>query len=134
MTDEELRTRFTYHPPKGDQPERYEEILDTWFSMFFPRAMAWFEAQGFLNSPAAVRVPVGVEEIRDCGRQFAVLIDADCPESREKSLALTKVEEAVMWANAAIARREVGVPGVTPFTEGVARIADALKAPECEKS
>lgn len=44
--------------------------LDTWFNMFFPRAMAWFEdvafisgtgvgePQGFLNSPAAVRVPV----------------------------------------------------------------------------
>lgn len=28
------------------------------------------------------------------------------PESREKSLALTKLEEAVMWANAGIARRE----------------------------
>lgn len=29
-----------------------------------------------------------------------------CPESRERSLALTKLEEAVMWANAAIARNE----------------------------
>jgi len=29
-----------------------------------------------------------------------------CPESRERALALTKIEEAVMWANAAIARRE----------------------------
>jgi HK97 family phage major capsid protein len=44
--------------------------LDTWFNMFFPRAMAWFEdlafisgtgvgePQGFLNSPAAIRVPL----------------------------------------------------------------------------
>jgi hypothetical protein len=29
-----------------------------------------------------------------------------CPDSRERSLALTKLEEAVMWANAAIARNE----------------------------
>jgi len=28
------------------------------------------------------------------------------PDSRERSLALTKIEEAVFWANAAIAREE----------------------------
>lgn len=27
-----------------------------------------------------------------------------CPDSRERSLAITKIEEAKMWANAAIAR------------------------------
>jgi len=37
---------------------------------------------------------------------FAQFISANCPESRERSLALTKLEEAVMWANASIARRE----------------------------
>jgi len=31
---------------------------------------------------------------------------ANTPESREQSLAITALEEAVMWANAAIARRE----------------------------
>ncbi len=44
--------------------------------------------------------------IRGRARAFAELIDALCPESREKSLAITKLEEAVMWANASIARRE----------------------------
>lgn len=45
-------------------------------------------------------------EIRDKGKQFAEMIDEFCPESRERSLAFTKIEEAVMWANAAIARNE----------------------------
>ena len=44
--------------------------------------------------------------IRGRARAFAELIDVSCPDSREKSLAITKLEEAVMWANASIARRE----------------------------
>jgi hypothetical protein len=36
----------------------------------------------------------------------ATLINELCPESREKSLAITHLEEAVFWANAAIARNE----------------------------
>lgn len=44
--------------------------------------------------------------IRSRARAFAELIDVSCPDSREKSLAITKLEEAVMWANASIARRE----------------------------
>lgn len=35
---------------------------------------------------------------------MAVLINDSCPEGREKSLAVTHLEEAVMWANASIAR------------------------------
>ena len=46
------------------------------------------------------------EMIRDYGKGFSAIIETSCPESREKSLAITKIEEAVMWANAAIARRE----------------------------
>lgn len=33
-----------------------------------------------------------------------------CPPSRERSLAITKLEEAMLWANAAIARNESGGP------------------------
>jgi hypothetical protein len=42
--------------------------------------------------------------IRETARNLASLINEDCPESREKSLAFTHLEETVMWANAAIAR------------------------------
>ena len=46
------------------------------------------------------------ERLRLRGREMAELMCHFCPASRELSTALTKVEEAVMWANAAIARRE----------------------------
>lgn len=38
------------------------------------------------------------------GLELAQIVDEYCPDSREKSLAITHIEEAVMWANAAIAR------------------------------
>jgi hypothetical protein len=66
---EQLEKAFTYHPPKGDQAARYENI----------RAMA---------------------------KHVAFNLTELCPPSRELSLALTKLEEAIMWANAAIARNE----------------------------
>ena len=66
---DDLINRFTYHPPKNDQAERYEEIRRT-------------------------------------GLYLANLVNGKTPPSREQSLALTAIEEAVMWANAAIARHE----------------------------
>ena len=48
--------------------------------------------------------PEKYAELRDKAKEFACLCVAFCPESRERSLALTKIEEAVMWANASIAR------------------------------
>jgi hypothetical protein len=44
--------------------------------------------------------------IRDAARQLAELITENTPASREQSLALTKLEESVFWANASIARNE----------------------------
>lgn len=60
---------FSYHAPRGNQPDRYVAI----------RAKA---------------------------KELAELIDSMCPESREKSLAITAVQQTVMWANAAIAINE----------------------------
>lgn len=50
--------------------------------------------------------PGRYETIRQYGKQFALQLLQMCPASRELSLALTKLEEAVMWANASIARNE----------------------------
>lgn len=69
MTSEELNHRFTYHPPKEDQPQRYEAI-------------------------------------RTAALCFANVINSLAPDSREKSSAFTKIDEAVFHANAAIARNE----------------------------
>jgi len=46
--------------------------------------------------------------IRNTANLLAAELNENCPESREKSLAMTKLEEVVMWANAAIARNETG--------------------------
>lgn len=48
--------------------------------------------------------PQMYEDIRDTARDFALRIDTLCPESRERDISLEKLEECVMWANAAIAR------------------------------
>lgn len=71
MRDEnpEIENRFTYHPPKEGQPERYEQL-------------------------------------RAGAKEMAYLIEEHCPCSRERSIALDRLDEVVFWANAAIARRE----------------------------
>jgi hypothetical protein len=46
------------------------------------------------------------EALRAAAYQLALLYARHCPDSRELSIALTKLEEAAMWANAAIARNE----------------------------
>ncbi|NBJ71335.1 MULTISPECIES: hypothetical protein [Clostridia] len=44
--------------------------------------------------------------IREKAKELAYLIDEVCPNSREKSVALTNLETSIMWANASIARNE----------------------------
>jgi hypothetical protein len=73
MTKDQIDNIFTYHSPKGNQPERYEQI------------------RGFAKSMAA-------------------MLETNCPESREKSLAFTSLQQMVMWANASIAINENPVP------------------------
>ena len=44
------------------------------------------------------------ETLRSQAKELAYRFEEFCPKSRELSLAITKLEESVMWANAAIAR------------------------------
>lgn len=44
------------------------------------------------------------EQVRGQAFSYANYLQLAIPESRELSIALTKLEEVVMWANAAIAR------------------------------
>lgn len=44
--------------------------------------------------------------LRENARVLAYEIVHNTPPSREQSLAITKLEEAIFWANAAIARNE----------------------------
>ena len=48
--------------------------------------------------------PEKYQAIRKMAKELAYLIDEMVTDSREKSLAQTKLEESVMWANAGIAR------------------------------
>ncbi|WP_076127904.1 Acb2/Tad1 domain-containing protein [Paenibacillus odorifer] len=50
--------------------------------------------------------PEKYTEIRNKAKELAYLIDELVPNSREKSLALTNLEQSVFWANAGIARNE----------------------------
>lgn len=55
------------------------------------------------HSPDAAKVILH-EEARAAAYELAKFIDIYVPDGREKALAMTKVEEAMMWANAGIAR------------------------------
>jgi hypothetical protein len=64
--DIDVEDIFTFHPPTGDQPERYVAI-------------------------------------RAAGKEFAKTILANCPGCADRTVAVRKVREAVMVANASIA-------------------------------
>ena len=47
------------------------------------------------------------ERLRAKGKELALQMAADCPDSLERERALMNLEQAVMWANASIARSGV---------------------------
>jgi hypothetical protein len=74
-----------------------------------------------INDIFTYHKPFGTQEsryilIREDAKTLAHAINNSCPESREKSLAITSLQQTVMWANASIAINEVeGTP--IPQTE-----------------
>jgi len=60
--------------------------------------------KAFTYHPPKPGQPEKYTKLRETAKTFALLIDVNCPNSRGKSLAMTKLEECVMWANASIAR------------------------------
>ena len=50
--------------------------------------------------------PKRYEDLRENAKILAFKINSICPEGREKSIAMAKLEESVMWANASIARED----------------------------
>lgn len=59
------------------------------------------------HAPASdSKKPPLYERIRETMREAADVVVANTPECREQSIAVTKLEEAMFWANAAIARNE----------------------------
>ena len=51
--------------------------------------------------------PQKYEAIREKAKELAKIVSDLCPDSRERSVAFTEIETAVMWANASIARNEI---------------------------
>lgn len=46
------------------------------------------------------------EQIRELGGQMATALEDRCPGSPELTMAINMIDQAVMWANASIARNE----------------------------
>ena len=61
----------------------------------------------FTDHPPFGTQPQRYAILREQAKDLAGLMIASCPDSRELSLALTNLEQAVFWANASIARNEV---------------------------
>lgn len=62
--------------------------------------------RNFTYHPPKPGQPEKYQAIREKAKELALLIDELCPQSRERSIAMTDLECSVMWANAAIARNE----------------------------
>ena len=57
-----------------------------------------------IGRPGSVEVVKAHEEIRSTLKNAARIVMMQCKESRERSIVMSKIEEAMFWANAAIAR------------------------------
>lgn len=90
----------------------------------------------YVYHPASPKQQESYGQLRSMAKGLAYLIDMHCPDSRERSLAHTNLEQAIMWANASIARSKpdapgISYPGITPPPTGptlTQQIADRITA------
>lgn len=66
--------------------------------------------------------------LRILAKALALRINADVPEGREKALAITNLEQSIMWANAGIVRAPLAARGEP--TEPLFADIDALPRSE----
>ena len=74
------------HVFDGEPDGRQSDDVDHRVSRFRPTYRALTEEEKRLH-----------DEIKDCAQKLELVIDR-LPKSREQSLAMTKLEEAIMWA------------------------------------
>lgn len=60
----------------------------------------------FTYHPPKPHQPEKYVSLRDKAKELAYLIHELCPPSKERSLAITNLEQAIYWANGSIARNE----------------------------
>jgi hypothetical protein len=65
----------------------------------------------FTYHPPTKSQVIRYKQLRDAGLELALTINEQCPECADKTLAVRKVREAIMYANASIAINEEGDPG-----------------------
>lgn len=88
--DVDLRVTEAPHAPTeppAPVPPRFEKIANRFTD----------------HAPTATQITV-YKILRRQGKELGFMIEQYCPESDEKKTALTRLDEAVMHANAAIAR------------------------------
>lgn len=65
-------------------------------------------AHRFTNHPPNHEAAARLDQITAAMIEAGELIEQVCPPGRERSLAITNLEQASMWAKAAIARNQDG--------------------------
>lgn len=97
IINHEIERDFSYHSPKPGQPEKYQKIRDK------AKELAYLILDLVPNGP-------------------------DMPDNwqlgKEKNMAIMRLQEVVMWANAGIARLELGANQGWLFTKDGAKIID----------
>ena len=70
--------------------------------------------QTFMYHPPTPEQQIHYGAVRAWARFFAEAVLKECPPSAERTLALRKIQEGLMWANASIALNEPSARAIPP--------------------